>query len=102
MHSHYTIFHKDQVNFAQPLLYLIENGIFLNFNLTTLMVIGLKCYSGLAISFGILTFSLNLLVSEILRIFIKILSESEAHNAYKLYAYKSVLSLWFIIFAIPL
>ena len=50
------------------------------------MIIGLKCYLSLAFSFGILTFFWNLLVSEILKIFIKILSESEAHNAYKIYA----------------
>ena len=52
------------------------------------MTISLKCYLGVALSFSILTFSWNFLDSEILRIFIKILSKSEAHNAYKLHAYK--------------
>ena len=52
------------------------------------MIIGLKCFLGLALSFGILTFFWSLLVSEILRIFIKILSKSEAHNAYKLCPHK--------------
>ena len=50
------------------------------------MIIGLKCYLSLAFSYGILTFFWILLVSKILRIFIKILSKSEAHNAYKIYA----------------
>ena len=53
------------------------------------MIIGLKCYLGLALSFGMLTFFWNILVSKMLRISIKILSKSEAHNAYKLYAYKN-------------
>ena len=67
------------------------------------MVIGLKCYLGIALPFGILTFFLDLLVPEISRIFIKISSKSEAHNADKIYAYKKgVLSLWFFISAIPL
>ena len=52
------------------------------------MVIGLKCYLGIALPFGILTFFLDLLVPEISRIFIKISSKSEAHNADKIYAYK--------------
>ena len=51
------------------------------------MVIGLKCYLGIALPFGILTFFLDLLVPEISRIFIKISSKSEAHNADKIYAY---------------
>ena len=52
------------------------------------MVIGLKCYLGIALPFGILTFFLDLLVPEISRIFIKISSKTEAHNADKIYAYK--------------
>ena len=67
------------------------------------MTISLKCYLGVALSFSILTFFWNFLDSEILRIFIKILSKSEAHNACKLHAYKKgVLSLWFFILVIPL
>ena len=47
------------------------------------MIIGLKYYLGLALSFGIVTFW-NLLLSKISGIYIKISSKSEAHNAYKL------------------
>ena len=52
------------------------------------MIIGLKCYLSLALTFDILTFSDNLLLSEILIFFIKVLSKSEVLNVCKLYAYK--------------
>ena len=63
MQFHCTFFYKHQVNFAEPQLCIV---FFSTSNWPPPMIIGLKCYLGLALLIGILTFFWNLLVSKTL------------------------------------